>query len=103
MASGVSFILHCIIEHQFIFSATYDSQEERKDKILYPYSRQVQFTIQNDILFFLDVSVIYLYAIVSDRKGNIMLQKFICFFQERNRFVNCSDPGASFYVLGQTG
>ena len=41
MASGVSFILHCIMEHQFIFSATYDSQEERKDKILYPYSRQV--------------------------------------------------------------
>ena len=29
--------------------------------------------------------------------------KIICFFQERNRFVNCSDPGASFYVLGQTG
>lgn len=28
--------------------------------------------------------------------------KIICFFQERNRFVNCSDPGASFYVLGQT-
>ena len=52
MASGVSFILHCIMEHQFIFSATYDSQEERKDKILYPYSRQVQSTIQNDILFF---------------------------------------------------
>ena len=25
--------------------------------------------------------------------------KIICFFQERNRFVNCSDPGASFYVL----
>ena len=23
------------------FSDTYDSQEERKDKILYPYSRQV--------------------------------------------------------------
>ena len=65
MASGVSFILHCIMEHQFIFSATYDSQE--------------------------------------DRKGNIMLQKLYVFFQERNRFVNCSDPGASFYVLGQTG
>ena len=29
--------------------------------------------------------------------------KIICFFQERNRFVNCCDPGASFYVLGQTG
>ena len=29
--------------------------------------------------------------------------KIICFFQERNRFVNCSNPGASFYVLGQTG
>ena len=29
--------------------------------------------------------------------------KIICFFQERNCFVNCSDPGASFYVLGQTG
>ena len=42
MESGVSFILHCIMEHQFIFSATYDSQEERKDKILYPYSRQVR-------------------------------------------------------------
>ena len=41
MVSEVSFILHCIMEHQFIFSATYDSQEERKDKILYPYSRQV--------------------------------------------------------------
>ena len=52
MESGVAFILHCIMEHQFIFSATYDSQEERKDKILYPYSRQVPSTIQNDILFF---------------------------------------------------
>ena len=70
------------MEHQFIFSATYDSQEERKDKILYPYSRQVQSTIQNDILFFLDVSVIYLYAVVSDRKGNIMLQKLYVFFRK---------------------
>ena len=42
-------------------------------------------------------------------RGRIRLErkyyvtKIICFFQERNRFVNCSDPGASFYVLGQTG
>ncbi len=30
----------CQFQFRF-FSATYDSQEERKDKILYPYSRQV--------------------------------------------------------------
>lgn len=52
-------------------------------------------------LLILDVSVIYLYTVVSDRKGNIMLQNYM-FFQERNRLVNCSDPGDSFYVLGQT-
>ena len=32
--------------------------------------------------FFLDVSVIYLYAVVSDRKGNIMLQKLYVFFRK---------------------
>ena len=36
-------------------------------------------------------------------EGKYYVTKIICFFQERNRFVNCSDPGASFYVLGQTG
>ena len=32
--------------------------------------------------FFLDVSVIYLYAVVSDRKGNIMLHKLYVFFRK---------------------
>ena len=32
--------------------------------------------------FFLDVSVIYFYAVVSDRKGNIMLQKLYVFFRK---------------------
>ena len=41
----------------------------------------------------------YLRQITEDN----FMEAFICFFQERNRFVNCSDPGASFYVLGQTG
>lgn len=34
------------------------------------------------IFFFLDVSVIYSYAVVSDRKGNIMLQKLYVFFRK---------------------
>ena len=33
-------------------------------------------------LLILDVSVIYLYVVVSDRKGNIMLQKLYVFFRK---------------------
>ena len=33
-------------------------------------------------LLILDVSVIYLYGVVSDRKGNIMLQKLYVFFRK---------------------
>ena len=37
-----------------------------------------------------------------DPERKYYVTKIMCFFQERNRFVNCSDPGDSFYVLGQT-
>ena len=51
--------------------------------------------------FFLNISVLHSYVVISDRKGNIMLQKLYVFFQKRNRFVNSGDPGTSFYVLDQ--
>ena len=104
MESGVSFILHCIMEHQFIFSATYDSQEERKDKIRYFIPIPDRYNPQYKMIFFFSgcfCDILICSRIRPERKYYVT--KIICFFQERNRFVNCSDPGASFYVLGQTG
>ena len=52
--------------------------------VLYRNEAVIANTIHNTrwYSFFLDVSVIYLYAVVSDRKGNIMLQKLYVFFRK---------------------
>ena len=52
--------------------------------LLYRNEAVIANTIHNTkwYSFFLDVSVIYLYAVVSDRKGNIMLHKLYVFFRK---------------------